>query len=92
MVKLNNYLRHKPVFFTMKITLQQRYTFNSQTDRIGKSDFSKVYRAFDEVTKKQVALKFVSRSNLPEQYNVSSEVKRALLFNSPNLVKYMAFF
>lgn len=92
MVKLNNYLRHKPVFFTMKITLQQRYTFDSQTDRIGKSDFSKVYRAFDEVTKKQVALKFVSRSNLPEQYNVSSEVKRALLFNHPNLVKYMAFF
>lgn len=76
----------------MKITLQQRYTFDSQTDRIGKSDFSKVYRAFDEMTKKQVALKFVSRSNLPEQYNISAEVKRALSFNHPNLVKYMAFF
>lgn len=76
----------------MKVTLKQRYTFDSQTDRIGKSDFSKVYRAVDEVTKKNVALKFVLRSHLPEQYNISAEVKRALAFDHPNLVKYIEFF
>lgn len=72
------------------MTLQefrQRYKYNPETDTLGEGGFAKVYKAYDTLMKRTVALKFY-RGDFGHKYSVLAEIKRAMSLNHPNLIRY----
>ncbi|MGB0840143.1 MAG: serine/threonine-protein kinase [Chitinophagales bacterium] len=72
------------------MTLQefkQRYRYDANKDLIGKGGFAKVYRAYDTLMNRTVALKFY-HGDLEAKYDVLSELKKVTTFKHPNLVRY----
>ena len=66
---------------------KERYIFDSKKDLIGKGGFSKVFRAFDTIRKRQVALKFYQGIE-SEKYDIISEINRMDDIVHPNLIRY----
>ncbi|MEZ4884476.1 MAG: serine/threonine-protein kinase [Chitinophagales bacterium] len=66
---------------------RERYTFDSNKDFIGKGGFSRVYKAFDNIRKRYVALKFY-KGNVSDKYDIISEINRMDDLIHPNLIRY----
>ncbi len=66
---------------------QKRYQFDPQTDMVGKGGFAKVFRAFDTVRKRTVALKFY-HGNWSDKYDIIGEINRMEDIVHPNLIRY----
>ncbi len=66
---------------------RQRYKYNPETDILGEGGFAKVYKAYDMLMKRTVALKFY-RGDFGDKYSVLAEIKRSMSFNHPNLIRY----
>lgn len=69
----------------MKFT--SRYKFDSAKDLVGKGGFAKVYKAYDVVRKRMVALKFYHGIE-SEKYDILSEINRVEDLVHPNLIRY----
>ena len=72
--------------------LSERYEYNPKEDRLGKGGFGSVYRAFDKIEQRVVALKFVQKSAIPERYSLFEELTRIKSLIHPNLIKYFDSF
>ncbi len=66
---------------------RERYTFDSSKDFIGKGGFSRVYKAYDNIRKRYVALKFY-KGNVSDKYDIISEINRMDDMVHPNLIRY----
>ena len=66
---------------------KKRYQFDPQKDLLGKGGFSKVYKAYDNVRKRYVALKLFY-GNWTEKYDVIGEINRMEDMVHPNLIRY----
>ena len=66
---------------------RDRYKFETSKDFIGKGGFSKVYKAFDVIRKRNVALKFYSGIE-SDKYDIISEINRMDDLVHPNLIRY----
>ena len=66
---------------------RERYTFDSNKDFIGKGGFSRVYKAYDNIRKRYVALKFY-KGNVSDKYDIISEINRMDDMVHPNLIRY----
>lgn len=66
---------------------RERYTFDSKKDFIGKGGFSRVYKAYDNIRKRYVALKFY-KGNVSDKYDIISEINRMDDMIHPNLIRY----
>lgn len=69
------------------MNFKNRYQFDPQKDFVGKGGFSRVYKAFDTVRKRIVALKFYNSSE-SNKYDVISEINRMENIVHPNLIRY----
>jgi serine/threonine protein kinase len=66
---------------------RERYQYDSEKDLLGQGGFGRVYRARDVLLDRWVALKIFSR-DVPQQYNLISEIRRAIDLNHKNICKY----
>ncbi len=66
---------------------RERYIFDSKKDFIGKGGFSRVYKAFDNIRKRYVALKFY-KGNTSDKYDIISEINRMDDMVHTNLIRY----
>lgn len=66
---------------------RERYKFEPTQDFIGKGGFSRVYKAFDVIRKRYVALKFYSGIE-SDKYDIISEINRMDDVVHPNLIRY----
>lgn len=66
---------------------KERYLFDSKKDLIGKGGFAKVFRAYDTIRKRTVALKFYQGLE-SEKYDIISEINRMDDIVHPNLIRY----
>ncbi|MBK8472830.1 MAG: serine/threonine-protein kinase [Sphingobacteriales bacterium] len=66
---------------------RERYIFDSAKDFIGKGGFAKVFRAYDTIRKRYVALKFYAGTE-SEKYDIISEINRMDNLAHPNLIRY----
>lgn len=66
---------------------RERYIFDSKKDFIGKGGFSRVYKAFDNIRKRYVALKFY-KGNTSDKYDIISEINRMDDMIHTNLIRY----
>ena len=70
------------------MTFKERYQYNAKTDLLGKGGFSRVYKAHDVMLDRDIALKFFTAEASDEKYDILAEIRRAIKFNHPNLVRY----
>lgn len=66
---------------------RERYIFDSAKDFIGKGGFAKVFRAYDTIRKRYVALKFYAGTE-SEKYDIISEINRMDNLAHTNLIRY----
>ncbi len=66
---------------------KERYHFDPAKDLIGKGGFSKVFKAYDNIRKKNVALKFYYGA-FSDKYDIISEINRMEDIIHPNLIRY----
>jgi serine/threonine protein kinase len=71
--------------------IADQYEYDPQKDRLGKGGFGSVFKAYDQIGKREVALKFVPQSKMPERYSLAEETQRLKAIQHPNLVKYYDF-
>ena len=71
------------------MTFQERYSFNPQTDLIGSGGFARVFKAYDNLLKRWVALKFY-KGEEGGNYDVISEIRYVIgkQLHHPNVVAY----
>lgn len=69
--------------------LFNRYEYNPQTDLIGKGGFSRVYKAFDNKFKRQLALKIYKTNEFSERYGPIAEIHRVIELDHPNIARYL---
>ncbi len=69
------------------MNFKERYQFNIKSDLIGKGGFSRVYRAYDTIRSRDVALKFYYGS-WSNKYDIISEISRIDDIIHPNLIRY----
>jgi serine/threonine protein kinase len=66
---------------------RERYQYDSEKDLLGQGGFGRVFRARDLLLNRFVALKIYSR-DVPEQYDLISEIRRAIDLNHRNICRY----
>ncbi|GAB4411450.1 MAG: hypothetical protein OHK0053_38200 [Microscillaceae bacterium] len=71
--------------------LADRYEYDPQTDRLGKGGFGSVFKAYDHLAQREVALKFVPTGKLPDRYGLREEMARLKALHHPNIVRYYDF-
>ncbi len=69
------------------MNLKERYQYNPKTDLVGRGGFSKVFKAYDTVLHRQVALK-VFTAEISEKYDLVNEIRRVISLDHPNLCRY----
>ena len=68
---------------------QKRYTYNPATDRLGEGGFGKVFKVYDEVLNKTVALKMAEVKKGLESVRLKTECENAReLPEHPNIARY----
>ena len=65
-----------------------KYSYDPQTDFLGKGGFATVYKAYDLKLDMPVALKFFQPQDQANKYTIINEIKRAIILSHPNIVKY----
>src|SRR5688572_20398695 len=71
----------------MIMDFRTRYRYNPQTDFIDKGGFARVYKAFDTMLERQVALKVYSKE-AADKYDLVHEAKKVVQLEHPNLCRY----
>ena len=72
------------------MNFKERFVYDPLKDLIGKGGFSRVYKAFDRKFDMYVALKlYYANQSLDEKYSFSSEIRKAIQLNHPNLIRYI---
>lgn len=66
---------------------RERYQYDLVKDLVGQGGFGRVFRARDVILDRWVALKVFSR-DVPQQYDLISEIKKAINLNHPNICRY----
>jgi hypothetical protein len=66
---------------------RERYRYDAAKDLLGEGGFGRVFKARDVVLDRIVALKVFSR-NVPDQYDLVSEIRKAISLNHPNICRY----
>lgn len=66
---------------------KSRYQYNIKTDLLGKGGFARVYRAFDVLLERQVAIKVFTTSD-KDKYDLLDEMKKAIRLEHPALLRY----
>lgn len=66
---------------------KDRYTFDPAKDLLGKGGFARVFRAWDVVRKRYVALKYF-QGDWSEKYDIIGEISRMERIVHPNLIQY----
>ncbi len=66
---------------------KKRYQFDVSKDLVGKGGFAKVFKAFDQVRKRTVALKFYT-GTWTNKYDIIGEINRMEDLVHPNLIRY----
>jgi TPR repeat protein/formylglycine-generating enzyme required for sulfatase activity len=69
--------------------LFNRYEYDPQKDLLGKGGFAKVYKAIDNKFDRYVALKIYKVGEVAERYNLSSEIRRVISLDHPNICRYL---
>jgi serine/threonine protein kinase len=69
------------------MNFKQRYSYNVNTDLLGKGGFARVYKAYDQLLERYVAIKVfnVSKEN---KGSVLKEIRQAIKLIHPNLICY----
>ncbi|CDK27415.1 unnamed protein product [Kuraishia capsulata CBS 1993] len=70
------------------ISFKNRYTFK---EVIGKGAFAIVYKAYDTVSKENIAVKQVELQDKESMESLTSEINLLTVLNHKNIVKYMGF-
>ncbi len=68
--------------------LNNKYQGGSQTNLIGIGGFGRVYKAWDTLLEKYVAIKMVTIEGAKIQYNLVEEVKKAATLTHENIVRF----
>lgn len=66
---------------------RERYQYDAEKDLLGVGGFGRVVKAHDLLLDRWVALKIFSR-DVPERYDLISEIRRAIDLNHPNICRY----
>jgi len=66
---------------------KERYTYDTETDLLGRGGFARVYKAFDVLLERYVAVK-VFTTHDKDKYNVLEEIKKAIRLEHPSLLRY----
>ncbi|MCU7549849.1 protein kinase [Chitinophagaceae bacterium LB-8] len=66
---------------------RDRYQFDTKTDFIAKGGFAKVYKAYDTMMDRTVALKVYSHE-VSSKYDLIADMKRGSKLDHPNLCRY----
>ena len=69
------------------MNFRERYQYNPATDLLGKGGFSSVYKAYDKLLDRTVALKFF-KSQENNKYDVISEIRKVIQLDHPNITRY----
>ena len=71
----------------MQRTIFGKYTYNPKTDFLGRGAFAEVYKAYDKVLNRSVALKFY-KGGQNDKYNIIGEISKMQSLMHPNLIRY----
>ena len=71
----------------MQRTIFGKYIYNPKTDFLSRDSFVEVYKAYDKVLKRWVALKF-HKGRQADKYNIIGEISKMQSLMHPNLIRY----
>ena len=69
------------------MNFKDRYKYDPHTDLIGNGGFSRVFKAWDSILRRYVALKIFS-AEASEKYDLINEISRVISLEHPNLCRY----
>lgn len=70
---------------------KKRYAYDAQKDLIGKGGFGRVYKAYDTVLDRTIAIKFLKEEAPDAGLGLLQEIRNATKCDSPNLLKYYEY-
>ena len=66
---------------------KERYQYNPKTDLLGKGGFARVFKAYDQILHRYVALKVFS-VEVSGKYDLVSEIRKVITLENANLCRY----